>query len=112
MNDGLKLLAVITHNLATVQGLGIYALRYTKSICSASKAALVMLATTLTSCALVWGQPADAGKLQHAPAVLSDGCLGSRALLAQAFGADAWQAVLDLPAVLLIQPGGCAADSA
>ncbi|HOB08646.1 MAG: Rnf-Nqr domain containing protein [Limnochordia bacterium] len=58
MNDGLKLLAegVITHNLILFQGLGIYALlRFTKSICTAAKAALVMLAATMTACALVWG---------------------------------------------------------
>ncbi|HKM18306.1 MAG: hypothetical protein GX228_05305 [Firmicutes bacterium] len=106
MNDGLKLLAegVITHNLALFQGLGIYALlRYTKSICSASKAALVMLATTLTSCALVWGasplMPANYSmRLPFYLMVALAAGLFWRKLLAQMLGKEL---SLDLPAVFV-----------
>lgn len=53
MNNGLNLLAngVLAHNLILFQGLGLYALlRYTKTVNTAVKAAVAMLATTFTAC--------------------------------------------------------------
>lgn len=102
MNNGLKLLAegVIVHNLILFQGLGIYALlRYTKSIATAAKAALVMLVTTLTACVLVWGTnpllPANSMRLPFDLLIALAAGLFWHKLLASFFANDI---TLDLPA--------------